>query len=358
MIIGLYIQRLFLYRVTAVFGITFALATFLELASVISQPDIMQNISTFIKYTLCKALIFNDDAMFFIVTTGTMLFANHISSTSQLPIILLYRGSPMFILKKVCYAISLVALLYVTIFHGFVYHKVTAFMNEYRKDYAMKDNVPQIWIKNIDVTNPDDIHGDIYLLTNVKIYKYGFIVDGIVHYKISKGSLEKYTKYSKAFITNTPTKEIVFFSLHKTSIARNVISNVKIQDIYSSFSETNGKILNQSTYSEIKKIIKKKDLPAKTVNAAYMYLISILQAGISMVSAAILVLAYSLNTSSRNTALNFVTIKVLSYTIIIYTVIKIVKMLYPYSIINYTTALMLTLATIFIFTGKFIKKYY
>lgn len=358
MIISIYIQRMFLYRFAAIFGITFVLTMFIELSAIVSQPNVTNDIITFIQYTFYKALIFNNNAIFFIIAISTMIFANHISNTIQLQIILLYHGNPIFILKKICSAISLVIFLYITVFHGLIYHRIMTFVNNYENDYIMKNNVPKIWLHNINVSNVDNIYGDIYLLRNAKIRKNGFIVDNIIHYTILNGSLAKYTKYTKTFITNTPSKNMIFFSLDKgNAIAHNIIPNVKIEDISSSFIQARKAISSQNIYSEIWKVIKQNKLPVQTVTMAYIYLINILQISISMFASSILVLVYLLNTS-KNVTLGFTTIKVISYTIIIYTTMEVVKMIYPHSIANYATALALAFATILIFISKFIRKYY
>jgi hypothetical protein len=112
MIIGRYIQRMFLYRFLAVFGISLGLAVFLELTTVVTQPNVMEELLKFFYYTLCKGIIFVDSAMFFVIMISTVIFASHISNTRQLEIILLYNGNPMLIFRKICLIISAMALFY------------------------------------------------------------------------------------------------------------------------------------------------------------------------------------------------------------------------------------------------------
>jgi hypothetical protein len=357
MIISLYLQRIFLYRFLAVFGISFCMAMFLELTTFVTQPNVSNNIAKFIYYTFCKGIIFTDSAIFFVTMISTIIFASHISNTRQLEIILLYHGNPMLILRKIASVIFGISFFYIFIFHGFFYYKITNFMNTYKTTYIVKENVEKVWLSNIDITNQTNIKGDVFLLKNAKIYQNGFIVENIFHYKIENSTLAKYTKYSKTFITNTPTKEMVFFSLDKDShIARNAMEKVKLEDIYTSFVQSGKKSINQNTYSEIKKIFT-PPTQISHIQASRMYLLNILQLCLSFFAGCILVLSYLLNVTGRNITYSFTTIKVLSYGVIFYATTEIIKIIYPHTSINYVVSLMLTITAILIFTSKFIKKY-
>lgn len=358
MIVSRYIQKVFLYRLFAVFGISFGLAMFIELTSIVTEPNVMEDILPFIFYTFCKGLVFTDSAMFFVVIIATVIFANYVSNTRQLEIILLYNGNPTFFIKKIALVIFAISLFYIFAFHGFFYYKIVNFMNTYRATHIMKDSVAKLWLTNIDISNPQNIKGDIFLLKNVKMHQNGFIIEKIRNYKIENGTLAKYIEYSKTFITNTPTNEMVFFSLDKNShIIRNAMPKVKFEDIYSHFIESGGKVANQNIYSEMQKVINASNYNRQSIDKAYVYLLNILQTTFLMFAGCILVLAYLLNISGRNISYSFTTIKVISYSIIIYAMTEIVKMIYPHTTINYIVSFMLTITTILIFTSKFIKKY-
>lgn len=356
MIINHYITKIFLKKLLNCILICIFASFVIDGIGGISSCAGTCNIQTVILTSLYSSILFTDDGFFFIFTISSIWFTITLSRTNQYLITSLYFQTNSKFIKNVLITSSILSVFYVMVFSSVLRPSMKNYIEE-NKLHAMIA-MEKIWINAITI-NDDVASGNVYFIKNVESYLDGYTADSISVYEISKGYLTSYKKYKKPFLTSSIDGYLMFiFRNEDGKTTRSVVKDVSINDIRREFKVKSNQhdigffeaafiVFNKSGYNYSYK------------TEAKIIIIRTIEKVIGFFTGLMIVFSefpmYHQRTGGNN---KYKLLKVVSFSMICYTIPGILKIVNNYGTSGCIASLMCSIAILCIFFSRLVKHHH
>ncbi|MFT4967666.1 MAG: hypothetical protein ACI9CD_000675 [Candidatus Deianiraeaceae bacterium] len=351
MVLGRYIQKTFIVKLAIITLLAFSLSMFIEMAHNASYLHGFKGHLNLITISAKHGVNFVNDALFFVVSLSCIWTIIHLSTTSQMQIITIYKGSFTFILIQAVKSVLLLCII----------HSVLSRDQHTSQNLKIhnRESIPTMWIKNLHIDH-GTTSGEFYHMKNVKPHKNSFTASSIEVYSIKNSFLTNYTLYQNPFIIAHPGKKILSFFIRNTL---GDVEKIEIQGLNHTSAFNHLRNSTSPTHANlftalvkiIQNIVHEKNSSKRTI----AYIVGKLQVYVSLFAATLITFTQLLattNTRSSNTGTKI--IQTIAFLIVSYTIPEIIKVIGGGGLTNQITSLGITLSIAIAFLSRFIKNYH